>query len=556
MARIIFSDGEEFTFDPFAKNIDKHFSQVCKNIYDVLLEKKVDMKWRDYKKIAKDGSDRRLTTSDYRERKKDFCEDVVDQFERRGLKRLKEFKTEAIGDSYVEWDKMKKIVRRTNKPPEKPKDKLKDLPREPSKSDPKFQPDIGFLGRLFGYNEEDKKKKAEEKFEKEHKRWRVKKEKIRKYNNRILKKWKEKKSRYESKKNEREEKIESAKENYDKGDEEIVETIMLAKIKTADHPDRDIFSDIREIFGNNVKVRYVSKTKNLIVDYEVPHPQKIPKIEKIKYNKRSDKFEEVKMKTDKWINIVEKIFYGMPLRLASQVFWIDRQAGSSVDSIVANITTNFTNRSTGIQEKIYKSSLKCDKDEVSEMRLSQVDPELAFDNLGGTVATSLRGDSGVDPIMHVDVAEATETTTAEADSTENLATMGWERFEHLIGDLFEKEFGDEGEVNVTQASQDGGIDAIAHDPDPLRGGKIVIQAKRYTQTVGVAAVRDLYGTAMSEDATKGVLVTTSEFSASAHDFAQGKPIQLLNGDDLLRLLDRHGYDARVDLEEARSQTEG
>jgi len=48
---------------------------------------------------------------------------------------------------------------------------------------------------------------------------------------------------------------------------------------------------------------------------------------------------------------------------------------------------------------------------------------------------------------------------------------------------------------VTQASRDGGVDAVAFDPDPIRGGKIVIQAKRYAYTVGVSARRDLYGTA-------------------------------------------------------------
>ena len=82
--------------------------------------------------------------------------------------------------------------------------------------------------------------------------------------------------------------------------------------------------------------------------------------------------------------------------------------------------------------------------------------------------------------------------------------MDWEDFEHLIRELFEKEFSvNGGEVKVTQASRDGGVDAVAFDPDPIRGGKIVIQAKRYTNTVGVSAVRDLYGTVLNEGATKG-----------------------------------------------------
>lgn len=140
----------------------------------------------------------------------------------------------------------------------------------------------------------------------------------------------------------------------------------------------------------------------------------------------------------------------------------------------------------------------------------------------------------------------------ELDETTNLAAMDWEDFEHLIRELFEQEFAQAGgEVKVTQASRDGGVDAIAFDPDPIRGGKIVIQAKRYTNTVGVAAVRDLYGTVMNEGATKGILVTTSDFGPDAYDFATGKPLTLLNGGNLLHLLERHGHRAKIDIAEAR-----
>jgi len=69
-----------------------------------------------------------------------------------------------------------------------------------------------------------------------------------------------------------------------------------------------------------------------------------------------------------------------------------------------------------------------------------------------------------------------------------LAAMEWEDFEHLIREVFEKEFATSGgEVKVTQASRDGGVDAIALDPHPIRGGNIVIQAEHYTNTVSVSA---------------------------------------------------------------------
>jgi restriction system protein len=120
--------------------------------------------------------------------------------------------------------------------------------------------------------------------------------------------------------------------------------------------------------------------------------------------------------------------------------------------------------------------------------------------------------------------------------------------------LFEAEFAvSGGEVKVTQASADKGVDAIAFDPDPIRGGKIVIQAKRYTNTVGVSAVRDLYGTLMNEGANKGILVTTSDYGPDSYDFAKDKPITLLNGGNLLSLLEKHGTKAIIDIKAAKAE---
>jgi restriction system protein len=138
------------------------------------------------------------------------------------------------------------------------------------------------------------------------------------------------------------------------------------------------------------------------------------------------------------------------------------------------------------------------------------------------------------------------------DNSTNIAAINWEEFEHLVRELFEKEFSDNGgEVMVTQSSRDGGVDAIAFDPDPIRGGKIVIQSKRYTNVVGVSAIRDLYGTVLNEGATKGIIVTTSHYGNDAYEFAKGKPLSLLDGNNLLSLLQKHGYKARIDLNEAK-----
>jgi restriction system protein len=134
----------------------------------------------------------------------------------------------------------------------------------------------------------------------------------------------------------------------------------------------------------------------------------------------------------------------------------------------------------------------------------------------------------------------------------NLAAMDWQDFEHLIRELFEKEFADrDAEVKITQASRDRGVDAIVFDPDPIHGGKYVIQAKRYTNTVDVSAARDLCAVVKKEGASRGILVTTSTYGSDAYAFANNEPVTLLNGAELLGLLQKHGYRFRINLQEAR-----
>lgn len=135
--------------------------------------------------------------------------------------------------------------------------------------------------------------------------------------------------------------------------------------------------------------------------------------------------------------------------------------------------------------------------------------------------------------------------------------MDWQDFEHLIRELFEKEFTGRGaEVKITQASRDRGVDAIAFNPDPIHGGKYIIQAKRYTNTVDVSAVRDLCAVVRKEGASRGILVTTSTYGADAYAFANNEPVTLLNGAELLGLLSKHGYNFRINLLEARRLNEG
>jgi hypothetical protein len=115
-------------------------------------------------------------------------------------------------------------------------------------------------------------------------------------------------------------------------------------------------------------------------------------------------------------------------------------------------------------------------------------------------------------------------------------------FEALITRLLER-MGFRAEM--TKASGDGGVDVVATLDQPVTGGRYLIQCKRYApdSLVGPATVREFYG-AMTADrrAVKGILITTSGFTAQAQEFASGLAIELIGRDQLQRLLAQQGLD--------------
>ncbi len=109
----------------------------------------------------------------------------------------------------------------------------------------------------------------------------------------------------------------------------------------------------------------------------------------------------------------------------------------------------------------------------------------------------------------------------------NFSKMSGYEFEDFIANLLrQKGF----KVTQTDYSNDGGVDLIAEYNQPLFSGKYIVQCKKYTDNlVGQPELRDLYGVVMSESANKGILITTSDFTTQAKNFAKGKNLELING---------------------------
>ena len=374
----------------------------------------------------------------------------------------------------------------------------------------------------------EKEEEAEKEFEKRYNDYKDKLEKEQQ-------EYEKKKKEFSKEQENKNKKIEEYRNIYAEGDTQQIENYFEYVIENIYMPSEVV---------KDYEIQYLKENKTLIISYYLPNADTVPRTIQHKYVSTRNEIDAITLTDKKFEKFYNDIIYMCCLKTMNDVLCSDDN--NSIDNIVYNGWIKYIDKSTGKNAESCIITIETSKEKFLDINIENVDYKECIKGLKGIFAPSILSLTPVVPYMKIDREDSRFIENKDAANINldgfNLATMPWEDFEYFVRELFDKMFNvNGGEVKVTQASHDGGVDAIAFDDDPIRGGKFVIQAKRYNNVVPVSAVRDLYGTMIHEGATKGILVTTSFYGKEAYDFAQDKPITLIDGQALLGLLNKYGY---------------
>ena len=403
-------------------------------------------------------------------------------------------------------------------------------------------------------NDIENKRRAQELFLQEHESWAKACEQA-KFKNELLNSewsmainvWNIEAAEYSAKQDQENAAIENRKAQYESLEPDAVSDYCELVLSASEYPDN---------FPKDFELEYIPGTKILAIDYSLPAPEHLPRVKEVRYVKVKDDMVEVYLSETEMNRIYDSALYQICLRTIYELF--DADVAYALSAVAFNGWVKSIDKATGKEVNGCVMSVQTTKEEFKKIELAKVDPKACFKTLKGIGSSKLHSLTPIAPVLKINREDkrfvASYAVAGQLDERTNLAAMDWEDFEHLIREIFEKEFSKPGcEVKVTQASRDGGVDSVVLDSDPIHGGKTVIQAKRYTNTVGVAAVRELWGTVLNEGAMKGILVTTADYGPDAYEFAKGKPMVLLNGANLLHLLEKHGHKAKIDIRGPRKK---
>ncbi|WP_165983899.1 restriction endonuclease [Streptomyces sp. YIM 98790] len=296
---------------------------------------------------------------------------------------------------------------------------------------------------------------------------------------------------------------------------------------------------------------YDAAARQLVVDWELPRYGIVPAARSVRYLPGSDQDKETARPVTQRRALYRDVLAQCLLLVLHRLFAADDAYGL-LDSVALNGFVDDHDPATGRRTETVVATVLAERAVFRELHLAQVN---AVECLTGALRGQLparpdqltavrpgrRPDEvGEDVVSHGGhgAEEGAEKGAEEPD----LFQMDPLAFESLVAELF-RAMGMR--AVTTQRSRDGGVDVNAVDPAPIRGGTLVVQVKRYRNTVPPSAVRDLYGTVQDAGANKGVLVTTSRFGPGSHTFAKGKPLELVSGTELVDLLHRHGLRGRL-----------
>lgn len=118
-----------------------------------------------------------------------------------------------------------------------------------------------------------------------------------------------------------------------------------------------------------------------------------------------------------------------------------------------------------------------------------------------------------------------------AKDIDAIRAMSWREFESLVGEFYRRQ-GYRVE-DTGGGGADGGVDLLLRRD----GEKVLVQCKQWrTFKVGVSIVREMYGVMVAEHADRVIVVTSGRYTNDAIQFARGKPMDLVDGAALARMI--------------------
>lgn len=323
--------------------------------------------------------------------------------------------------------------------------------------------------------------------------------------------------------------INTKKELYKNRDVNIITSYKEKILSQIDYP-----FDFRKCINTG----YCKESKKLVVDYLLPNKEIIPLVKRYEYKKTKDEIKTIPMNDKERNNIYNDVIFSIAINSIGNIFKHD--INSNIDTVVFNGYIKDVDLSTGKDISPYIISAMVDKTVFNDIDISRIDKlKCLKKTMQGRI--DINSNSCLKEIIPIAKCDYLNKSVINNESI-NLLEVDPFVLENLVATLF-RNMGYE--VIETNKSHDGGIDCELYSNDPIMGGKVIGQVKRYKNNIDIPKLREFESVLRNSDAMKGIFISTSDFSSQCEKFASENNILLINGSKLVDYFNKYGINSYI-----------
>ena len=313
-----------------------------------------------------------------------------------------------------------------------------------------------------------------------------------------------------------------------------------------------VFSTVVDrTFPRGRRIAYVTESKLLLVEWQLPSIDVVPREKEYRYNKATDSVGVHKWRSAGDVRAVyHKLLAQLALRAASTAFASD--PAGLVDTVVFNGVVDTTDDDAGDvtrdDDVEYAGpcliSMSTSRRRFARINLDDLDDPVSVvrKQCGAELSAYPDELAAITPVLPYDLADP-GVVSSTASRAPNMTTAAIEEFHRLAERLLER-MG----YALAPLETDSGDYLASHQ---LPGGgseRCVVHVRRAAGLLEASAARGLQSAVRRERADTGILLTTAGIDPQAFEYAHGRRMQLYDGHSVLALCHRHALPARIEPE--------
>lgn len=162
-------------------------------------------------------------------------------------------------------------------------------------------------------------------------------------------------------------------------------------------------SQYADCFPKEFELDYRGSAKTLVVQYQLPTPEELPRLESVKFTKTKGTFVETELTMRDFENLYSDVVFQVALRTIHELFEAD--VVRALDAVIFNGIVHALNAGTGNKEDKCILTVRANRSDFDTINLRNVKSRPCFKSLGGVAEPQMLDCRAVKPLGTIDRSE-------------------------------------------------------------------------------------------------------------------------------------------------------